>query len=210
MRLKRLYHEQKKKEKGQSFIELTIVLVVLLMILSGMTEFGLLLNQYITLVDAARSGARLGSNGDPFLRTYDAITCPSAPTTFCIDSTFFTNISDNVVGALEPLTLDPSKDDIIISFFSVRGSGPYVLRFPNGTFYSKYGNHVSAFSDSDIVAKLTAGTPSTGILLVEVFYSYNQILKSPFFTPIIPDPIPVHTYAIMPLSAAEPTPTPIP
>jgi len=47
-------------------------------------------------------------------------------------------------------------------------------------------------------------------VLVEIYYDYNQVLSLPWITAFVPDPIPVHTYAIMPLVAAEPNPTPSP
>ena len=56
----------KSAQRGQSYIELTLILMVLLTMLVGMVEFGNLLNQYITLVDGAREGARYVSNDDPF------------------------------------------------------------------------------------------------------------------------------------------------
>jgi hypothetical protein len=49
--------------------------------------------------------------------------------------------------------------------------------------------------------------PNSGILCVEIFYDYNQILK---FYQVVGDPIKVHAYSIMPLSSVEPTPTPKP
>ena len=167
------------------------------------------------VVDAAREGARYGSLADPFIRQPivnedGTITCPNASTVFCIDANFFQQISDITESALDPITLDPTTDDVVISFFSVIGSGPTVIRYPNGTYYSRYGTHSSSFTTGDIVGRLTTNAPNTGVLVVEVYYNYHQVLKMPFFTDVIPDPIQVKTYAIMPLSAAEPTPTPIP
>jgi len=89
-----------------------------------------------------------------------------------------------------------------VSFFSI-GDGIYI-RYPNATGYRHYSNQTSAFSDADIQARLNPSAPPTGVLLVEIFYHYPQRLKLPLFTELIPDPIPVHSYAIMPLTAAEP------
>ncbi len=41
--------------------------------------------------------------------------------------------------------------------------------------------------------------PANGVLLVEVFYNYPQLLKLPVFEQVIPDPIPVYAYSVMPL-----------
>ncbi len=44
-------------QKGQSFVELGVFLVILLVILSGVLEFGMLMYQYIAMKDAAQEGA---------------------------------------------------------------------------------------------------------------------------------------------------------
>jgi len=54
--------------RGQSLVEIAIALPVLLILLSGMVEFGFMLNYYLSLLDATREAARLYSNFDPFLR----------------------------------------------------------------------------------------------------------------------------------------------
>jgi Flp pilus assembly protein TadG len=48
-------------EEGQSLVELGLVLPIFLVIVIGVVEVADSLNAYITLVDAARDGARLGS-----------------------------------------------------------------------------------------------------------------------------------------------------
>jgi Flp pilus assembly protein TadG len=54
MKLHRLRHD----EKGQTATELALVLPVLCVLLFGVIQFGILYNNYITLTDAARAGAR--------------------------------------------------------------------------------------------------------------------------------------------------------
>jgi len=49
-----------KNEKGQSLVEFAILLPVLLLLLMGILEFGLMLNSYMTINNSAREGARLG------------------------------------------------------------------------------------------------------------------------------------------------------
>jgi len=194
-----------KKSHGQSLVELALVLAVLLFMVVGVAEYGFLLNEYLNLVDATREAARAGVYTNPF---NDDGT---------IDPNFFTGLANQVEYYMEPLALNPStdpnvKDDIVISFFGVDDSGN-VVRFPQNACncYSLYGKQTSRFTTADIsntIAGLDA--PATGVLLIEVFYDYHQKLHLPIFSNIIPDPIRVYTYAIMPLSAAEPTPTPSP
>ena len=46
------------EEKGQSMAEFAIVLPVLVVLLFGIVQFGILFNNYVTLTDAVRAGAR--------------------------------------------------------------------------------------------------------------------------------------------------------
>lgn len=49
------------KSSGQSLVELTLVLPILILILAGTLDLGRLLESYVTLTNAAREGARLGA-----------------------------------------------------------------------------------------------------------------------------------------------------
>lgn len=207
----KLFFAQKRKIKGQSLMEMTVVLFVLLLLLLGTVEFGNLLNQYISLVDGVRAGARFGSNNDPFEQDNGSIDYTK------INDTFYTSI-DYVIdgeslperpGAIGPLILKKT-DQVMITFLSVRGGTGQtksLVTYPTWLKYKTNPHQVSKVVGTDIInSSLQKGSPNTGFLVVEIFYDYNQLLSMPIFTAIVPDPIPVHTYAIMPLSAAEPTP----
>jgi hypothetical protein len=72
---------KRKGERGQSLVELAISLLILLYLLSGAVEFGVLFFQYVQLRDAAQEGALFGSM-TPFAwspieeRARDASTSP--------------------------------------------------------------------------------------------------------------------------------------
>lgn len=57
------------KERGQSLVELGISLLILMYLLSGAVEFGVLFFQYVQLRDAAQEGALYGSMNPPFSAT---------------------------------------------------------------------------------------------------------------------------------------------
>ncbi|MEP7358341.1 MAG: Ig-like domain-containing protein, partial [Anaerolineales bacterium] len=65
--------------------------------------------------------------------------------------------------------------------------------------------HISRFSSADIEARLDPTAPNTAVMLVEVFYAYDQILKLPWITAFVPDPVKMHSYTIIPVPAAEPS-----
>ena len=58
-----------RREEGQALVEFALVLPVLLMIVTGVTSFGLVFYKYVTLTDAVRVGARTlalqRGNSDP-------------------------------------------------------------------------------------------------------------------------------------------------
>ena len=52
-----------KNQKGQSLVEFAIILPIILLLLMGIVEFGIMLNSYLTIQNVAREGARLGIVG---------------------------------------------------------------------------------------------------------------------------------------------------
>lgn len=55
-----------KSERGQSLVELGISMLILLYLLSGAAEFGVLFFQFVQLRDAAQEGALYGSMFPPY------------------------------------------------------------------------------------------------------------------------------------------------
>jgi len=67
------------------------------------------------------------------------------------------------------------------------------------------------FTNAEIQAMFQAGAPTNkGLVIVELYYCYHQVLNLPILSDFIPNPIRVHAYLIMPAFEAIPTPTPIP
>lgn len=53
--------KKKRNERGQSLVELSVSLVLLLLLLTGLVEFGIAFFQFVQLRDAAQEGALYGS-----------------------------------------------------------------------------------------------------------------------------------------------------
>jgi len=51
-------HHIKKREDGQAMVEFAMVAPILLMLVLGIIQFGIVFNHYMTLTDAVRAGAR--------------------------------------------------------------------------------------------------------------------------------------------------------
>src|SRR5436190_1893204 len=95
---------------GQSLVELTLALPVLLLMLTGLLEFGFALNQYLNALDAAREGARFASDGDPTGR--DTLTD-------CSSADFYMQAACIAEQTMDPIGLNSARDDIVISVFRV-------------------------------------------------------------------------------------------
>ena len=207
-KLKKFFRKKtsRQKTKGQSLVELTLTLPVLLILLSGLTEFGFMLNYYLSLVDASREVARTFSNFDPI----DNDTTPTRDEA----AEFYDGASAAVISALEPqvaqdtsrkIIMDATRDEIIVSAYSIYRGAATLLDAPGGGEYHWTNNETSRLPVAEVSSRLTGSAPNTGVIVVEIFYNYHQVLKLPWLA-MLPDPFLLHAYTIMPLSAAEPTP----
>jgi Flp pilus assembly protein TadG len=62
-----------KNNKGQSVVEMALLLPVLLLILLGIIEFGRIYGAYMVINNAARDGARMGSVGSTSAQIQTAV-----------------------------------------------------------------------------------------------------------------------------------------
>ncbi len=214
---------------GQSLVEFTIMLPVLLIMLSGLVEYGILLNYYLDIIDAARDAARFASDADPL----------EPP--LSIGDAFFTLIEDETknslkkssdgridwveTGTYHPVCGAEINGDIVVSAFSVLSdvaqcaakgeSAPCIDQWFTGgagdARHSMCGSYFahSGLREADLNAMLSGGgIPNSGFVIVEVYYEYKQVLGLPWIQAFAADPIVLHAYSLMPNVHVEPTPTP--
>jgi len=83
----------------------------------------------------------------------------------------------------------------------------------SGTILAGTGQD-SRFTCSELADLLNSGPNRTrrqnGFVIVEVYYEHSLALNLPIISDVIPEPIRMRAYSVMPVSAAEPTPTPVP
>jgi len=199
-----------RKTRAQSLVEFAITLPVLILLFSGLVEFGFALNFYLSLLDSTREAARYASNSDPFTRDVDGNRTGD-------DMTFYSNAAYSTVIYLDPqvkypayvgrrISLDPATDDVLVTVFAWNDVDG-VVRYPTAGTYSLYhGTGTSRFTDADIASHFARGpgepvSPNAGIVLVEVVYNYHQRLAIPYLTQFVPNPLLLRAYTFMPLSA---------
>jgi hypothetical protein len=188
-----------------------------------MVEFGFMLNTYLSLQDATRAAARVYANTAPFEIENEGT--PSQ--TIVYDEQFPVDVANFVVDTLAPapgyavrtIEMDQTRDNILVSVISVdtdESQTPPVItsivRYPNGSEYYYHYNTVipsSYYTDERIEEYMTAdgSTPiDAGLLIIEIYYSYEGTLGLPWTDPFFSDSNPSILYAstIMPLVAAKP------
>ncbi len=252
---KRILSRLRRQPRGQSFVELMLVVMFLALLLAAVVEYGFMLNQYLHVLDGAREAARYAASSStgPFIVNPDGSLetspPPNGPGPIIDNMPFYYYTAAKAGSTMTPVTLNPglnptSPDDIIVSVFSVT-AGNLPVRFPladpNGwslckdyagfvaffhsisldvptqlsdSSWNSCGAYarVSQFSAADILSRLNGSAPNTGVILVEIYYNYPQLLKllsnNGFMGvnySIMPDPVPLYVYTIMPISSAEPT-----
>ncbi len=216
----RLTRSQKIR-KGQSLVEFTLILPVLLIMISGLVEAGIALNVYLDLIDSAREVARNVADFDPF-----------NDETLSRNVSFYDqakNVADYTLNKGGQIQLDPANDNLVVSVFRANGSTVtaserYPVSFNEGgctkggeigwiAFCNSHeskigttecGSKPSCIIMADLLGDLADVPPDTGIVAVEIYYDYHMTLGLPWITAFIPDPLTLHAYSFMPNSAAEP------
>jgi hypothetical protein len=229
---------RRRRSRGQSIVEFALMAPILLILLSGLFEFGFIFNGYLAVLDGARNAARYSSDGQYNIRDgntdcsatrdfYRQAACEAVNNLASVQPTISLCLPGVVQQHCDGVTWD-DMDDIIISVFSVlrlEPTGSQIVRFPNtgcvqmGWSYAadmagrsqcdgRTGLHASQWTSAEIAAMLDDGAPNTGFVLVEINFHYNQVLALPWFTQFVPNPLPFFLYSLWPQVSAEPTSTP--
>jgi hypothetical protein len=203
------HRKAKRKPLGQSIVEFAVLLPLLIMMLSGLIEFGFMLNYYLDIIDAAREAARFAAGDDPLHD--DATGAYIDPNPGFYNRAQTVTLQSLTIGSGGQITLNPATDDVVVSVFSVT-AGAVDKRFPIGPGeVALYNNKLSELDvATDIDPALDPVAPNTGMVSVEIFYDYHMVLGLPWIRAFVPDPVTLYAYSIMPNVNAEPTPTPSP
>lgn len=224
---KKMGDRKPKKTKAQSMVEFALILPLLLIMFTGIVEFGFMLNTYLSLLDSTRFAARKFSNSNPM---------KIVSGTKVYDENFSTNVAQAVIDNLAPsgdpkarqLIVDPTRDDILISVIGVqvidKTTNPYQTSITRYTtdpgpvdFYSLYKNGGDTKYDNATITNFMDENGSqpvnAGLLIVEVHYSYEGVLKLFWVKAFASEDNPLMLYSstIMPLVSirpGDPTATP--
>lgn len=143
-------------------VEFAIALPVLILLLTGMVEFGFMLNTYLSIQDAARTTARRYSTINPF----------NADGTDNL--VFYQDAALYAVDLLAPsgdpqarqIVLEDDRDNILVSLIGVEvdeSTDPdeiaSITRYSGGPYYQLFSdtNPPTTYLDDNITALLTTG-----------------------------------------------------
>ena len=150
-----------------------------IMMLSGLIEFGFMLNYYLDIIDAAREAARFAASDDPLHD--DATGAYIDPNLAFYNRAQTVTLQSLTIGSGGQITLNPASDDVVVSVFSVT-TGVVDKRFPLGPGEVALYNNKNSELDiaTDINPALDAAAPNTGMVSVEIFYDYHMVLGLPW------------------------------
>jgi hypothetical protein len=162
--------------RGQSFVELALILPVLLLMVLGVVEVSFLIGSYLDMLDLTREAARFASVRDPFsgvtgdrncstpdlFEFYFDTSCvfsPPANSAGCTDPAFCNGMNSNIY-------VDSTVDDVVITVFTVNNNRvSNAWPSPNG--YWALSDH-----DNDTLHNGNWRTDCEG----------NQVASAPHFT----------------------------
>lgn len=165
-----------RRDRGQSLIELALVLPLLVVLLAGLVEVVFYARTYLAMLEATREGARIGARGTA---NYDNSE---------IDTLVAQDLSrqgiNTSTGLVEVIIVraDVGPGQVINSYAAVpmRGSSQPVY-----------------LTQAMLLGRLRAGDPKARLVAVEVYYNHRPALGLPLVSAIFPDPMLLRAYSIM-------------
>ena len=205
----------RKGAKAQSLVEFAITLPILILLFTGMIEFGFMLNTYLSVQDAVRSTARRFSTVNPFDGSGN------------IDMSFYSGAAEYAIDLLAPagdpdsrqIILENGRDNILISLIAVEvdeSTDPdEIIAIDRldigGDYYKHFGgtNPPSTYTDDaieDFMTRDDSAPSDAGLVIVEIFYGYEGTLNLPWTLPFFsPDnPSIMYVSAVMPTIYVKP------
>lgn len=229
---------REQQRKGQSLIEMALIVPILLIMVLGLVEVAAFLGAYLDALDLTREAARFASLRDPFYVGPTDQNCSTEAFDYYFDTVciFSPPAGDPRCAVNDPFcngvnsatTLDMTRDDVIISAYTVIDQ-TVTQTYPAGGYYAwsekdsdtvNNGNwqkncegEIVRFTPYFTAAKINSylsanAPPKRAFVAVEYYYCYEQLLKAPVISQVIPEVMRIHVYTVISLPAAIPTSTP--
>ncbi len=162
------------KTRGQSIIELALIMPVLILLVIGMVEVVNICRNYLSLLDSTYQGAHLGSQG---LARYD-------------NNEIYTLVTQ---GLVQEGYNNSSLIDVIITRADLVG-GKVIRNYQS--YNMKGSGRASIFTQTNIINRLRDGDPLGKIIVVEIVYDHTLVFNLPIIYNLFPNPFPLIAYSI--------------
>ncbi len=180
-------------KRGQSLVEMAIMLPILLIILVGIVELGFALANQMTVTTAAREGARYGARFGPTNDTAvnDAIL----------------KVVTNTTSSL--FSMDQAHADVIVIRAKTDGSGNIgsSTDFNADSYWVQDVLQDSPNIGGNIVtpaqiAQDLEHEPNLAVIIVQSFYDHRSVMGIPLVA-VLSDRIPIGTYTVMRIEPSQ-------
>jgi hypothetical protein len=177
------------RQRGQSAVELALIAPFLLLLMLGTVEIGNALNSYVTLVNSAREGARLGARGNVFgsSQTLQVIEQHSGRLALQTAGTVIYTV----------VTVDPAVTPVYQYTSTVLLSNGGTSRFTSGGVQTLQ----QQLTTTGVSAPYAGYLRKEKFVIVELIYDHHTIFGAERLWGMDHDAIPMYTYTIMPVSA---------
>lgn len=200
-------------KKGQSLVETALIVPILCIMLIGVFEVGWALRSYLILLNASREGARFAvrdvyvdfDSSSPDWERVKNQTINSIAGTMPVD---FNETGTLVVSYLEVNAGEFPDSGNCTDTYTMTIRSPLTEFGLVGVFgepkvskfdYAELGEKIALenrAANCELIAR--GGIPSVdGLVIVEIFYDHPQLIKFPFLSNKLTDPIRLHAYTIM-------------
>lgn len=187
-----------RKEKGQSLLELAVVLPVILLLFIGMVEVGWAMHSYVTVATAAREATRFGARGN-------------------FDAEDIAEVALVALGALDVQLEGPDVNTtVIVTLVDIDPTGTYTVTTPyiTGTLpvtssiltgeldIAQVAADNLAFNQDPFHCPVESPPPCevdsvNDLVVVEAFYRHTQMLGLPIVSHVLSNPIPIYSRGLM-------------
>jgi hypothetical protein len=208
-----------RRSEGQSLVELAISLPLLLVMFAGLVEVGAALRNYMVVVNSNREGTRFAARG----RWLDSAEDVKQIYYRLIASAGVDQRGEDLVPFLRPSDVGdlPANTAIAVTYIAVPPqfdgvgahdpqpaviNGPWITgTLPSGATPVDAAGMAEAarqnneeFNQQYFVDQGLLDIPSEdNFIIVEVWYTHNQLLKLPFFTELLPETFTLYAQSTM-------------
>ena len=188
----RMHKEGHRKERGQGLVETALILPFLLILVIGIVEVGLALNRQLTVVNAAREGARFGAKG--------ATAADIHAQTLESTSDMFEFTEDNSVVAVIHATTNADGTDFLPGLDGWKEDIHGGMDLPHVTQAEVLGDLREEGGCDRAGTSPCPYAASLKLVVVDVRYDHQAMLGLPFVSALA-DQIPIGSWTAMRLAA---------